>query len=67
MSEKNEQPIPLKPPHRRVNRTIDSSYGVIVPLEHPELPSDGRYDVASFLAVRATVEVPDERMLQGYL
>lgn len=67
MSEQSQQPIPLKPPHRRVDRNIDPTYGVIVPVEKPALPSDGRYDVAAFLAVRVAVESSDERALEGYL
>lgn len=53
MGEKSSQPIPLKPPHRRIERSLDDNYGIIVPLEKPPLPSDASYRVrvVSVLAV----------------
>jgi len=69
MGEKSSQPIPLKPPHRRVERSLDDNYGVIVPLEKPALPSDVPYRVrvVSVLAVGESVEAVDSRLSKGYL
>lgn len=69
MGEKSSQPIPLKPPHRRVERSLDDTYGVIVPLEKPPLPSDVPYRVrvASVMAVGESVEAVDSRLSKGYL
>jgi hypothetical protein len=55
MSKKPESvtPVPLRPPHRPVERRLEEARGQFVPVERPILPSDGRFAVASFAVAQA--------------
>lgn len=53
-------PVPVRPPHRRVERKLDENRGQIVPLEQPPLTSDRRIGVTGMMVATHVEAVPVE-------